>query len=320
MSFFRALRRDGLKISRIRVLTNLSIILAAALFSGLFGPIPQAHAQAIVTTVNGAPITDVDVAQRMKLLHVLRKPASREAALQSLIDDQLMRGEATKYQINVGDPQIGQEIVRTANEMKISPETLVSEMQRVGVSQTHYKDHFSAVSAFFYLVEAFHKGVQPSETEIRAALAKEGGKSGGNTEYRVHQVIFIIPSGTNLNQIKGRMEAAQQLRTRFTNCASGLSLARAMDNVAVKEEIVRNSTELAAPLKTLLDKTPTGHLTPPQRTTSGIEMIAVCSKSASTDESALRAAISAKLLTAIIEKAAAKRLKELRAHAIIAKK
>jgi peptidyl-prolyl cis-trans isomerase SurA len=83
---------------------------------------------------------------------------------------------------------------------------------------------------------------------------------------------------------------------------------------------VRNSNELAAPVKKLLDKTPAGHLTPPQRTASGIEMIAVCSKSASSDESALRATISAKLLVAFIDQAAAKRLKELRAHAIIVKK
>ena len=48
----------------------------------------------------------------------------------------------------------------------------------------------------------------------------------------------------------------------------------------------------------LLDKTPTGHLTPPERTAEGIEMIAVCSKGISTDDTAVRKAISERLLGA----------------------
>ncbi len=320
MSFFDALRRDCFTMPPVPAWARLSVILATALFCGLFGALPQAHAQQIITTVNGDPITDLDVAQRIKLLHAMRQPATRDAALKSLIDDRLMLQETGQYKMQASDAQIGQQIVRSANEMKIAPDVLLTEIQRAGVSEAHYKEYFSAILTFDSLIQAFHKGVEPSEVEIRAELAKEGGKAAANTEYRIHQVIFVVSTSAGMAGLKGRMEAAQQLRVRFTDCASGLQLARNMDNVAVKEEIIRNSAQLNAPLKKLLDDTPVGHLTAPHRTQDGIEMIAVCSKGASSDDSAIRAEISARLLNAQIEAAAAKRLKELRANAIIVKK
>ncbi len=93
-----------------------------------------------------------------------------------------------------------------------------------------------------------------------------------------------------------------------------------MDDVAVKDEITRNSSQISEGLKQLLDKTPVGHLTAPQRTSGGIEMIAVCSKGASKDDSAIRKAISDKLLAAEYENDAAKRLKEMRANAVVVKR
>lgn len=320
MSFSGAFRRDCFEIPLIPAWAKLSIMLATALFCSLFGPPPQAHAQAIIVTVNGDPITDLDIAQRMKLLRVLREPATREAAIESLVDDRLMLDETKRYQISLSDTEIGQEIARTANAMKVAPQALFAEIQQAGVSESHYKDHFSAVLAFDLLVEAFHKGVEPSEAQISAELAKEGGKA-ASTEYKINQVIFVVPAtAITPAAIRGRVEAAQQLRARFADCASGLPLARAMDNVAVKEELVRNSSQLNGPLKELLDKTPVGHLTAPQRTQDGIEMIAVCGKGASSDNSAIRQQISQRLLLATIEEDAARRLKEMRAHAIVVKK
>ena len=87
--------------------------------------------------------------------------------------------------------------------------------------------------------------------------------------------------------------------------------------MAVQEEITRNSLQLSEGLKQLLDKTPAGHLTPPSRSSEGIEMIAVCSKDASTDDTALRNAISQKLMAAEIDVDAAKRLKEMRSYAVV---
>jgi len=298
-----------------------SFLLAAGLLAGLFLALPQARAQEILATVNGQPVTDLDLSQREKLLKLLHKPATRDAAMQSMVDDILENQETSEFQIKPNDTQIGQEMMRTAKQAKIDPQLFFSQLQTSGISESHVKDHFSAQLAFYSLIEAFHKGVDASESQVDAELAKEGGKS-SVTQYRVRQVIFVIPTEIAKNQaaIQGRVQAAEQLRTRFEDCQSGLSLARNMDNVAVREEVIRDSLQISDQLKQLLDKTPTGHLTPPARTTEGIEMLAICSKSASTDDTSLRTEISQKILSVEIEAAAQKRLLELRSHAVIVKK
>lgn len=320
MTFFGISWRDCPALS-LSARTKCAFLLAATLFAGLFLAPPQARAQEILATVNGQPITDLDLSQREKLLKLLHKPATRDAAMQSMVDDILENQETAQFEVKPNDAQIGQEMMRTAKQAKIDPQLFFNQLQTSGISESHIKDHFSAQLAFYSLIEAFHKGVEASESQVDAELAKEGGKD-AVTQYRVRQVIFVIPTDIAKNQaaIQGRVEAAEQLRTRFTDCDSGLSLARNMDNVAVREEVIRDSLQIGDQLKQLLDKTPTGHLTPPARTTEGIEMLAVCAKSASTDDTSLRAEISQKILSVKIEADAEKRLQELRANAVIVKK
>jgi peptidyl-prolyl cis-trans isomerase SurA len=194
---------------------------------------------------------------------------------------------------------------------------LLSALQTSGISESHFKNHFAADFQFNLLVQAYNKGVEASETEVRAELARDGGKAAAGIDYKVRQVIFTIFDYSNPALTEAKIKAAEQLRTRFTDCDSGFDLARSMDDVAIKEPLTRNSLQLSDSLKQLLDKTPVGHLTSPEKTSEGIEMIAVCSKGVSDDDTALRSAISQKLLAAEIDADAVKRLKELRSYAVV---
>jgi peptidyl-prolyl cis-trans isomerase SurA len=290
-----------------------------ALFSSFPGSVSTAQAQTIVAIVNGTPVTNVDIEQRMKLLRVLHKPAGHEEALQSVIDDNLKLDETNKFKIKASDAEIGQQIARAAANLKMDPQALVAAMHAAGVSDIHIKDHFASEHTFRVLLQALSKGIEASETEVRAELAK-GGKSASGTEYVVREIVLALPAGANMEKFNGRMHEAQQLRTRFADCGSGVPLARGMDDVAVKDEIRRNGSQLSQGMREVLEKTPTGHLTEPHRSSEGVEMIAVCSKSAATDDTAARNAIAEKILSAHIDAEAQKKLEELRSHAVIVKK
>lgn len=280
---------------------------------------PPVRAQEIVATVNGAPITSWDITEREKLLRAMRQPATYDDALNSMIDDLLKLGETQKFKITVSSRDIGQQLAIEANGMHMAPTALMAALQHAGVSEQHIKDHFSADLQFNMMVQAYNKGVDPSEEAIRSEIAKDGGKSAAGIDYKLHQVIFTLHGKNIIAEAQDRIKVAEQLRARFDNCADGLPIARAMDNVAVKDEIIRNSLQISDQLKDLLDKTPVGHLTPPERTADGIEMIAVCSKGASTDETTIRKEVSQRLLSAEIKADAARRLTELRSYAVIVK-
>ncbi len=292
-----------------------AVVLAAWLVPAA-GP---AFAQVIVASINGDPVTDIDIAARIKMLRVLHKPATRESAIESLFSDRLMIDEASKFSINPQDSDLSPQIIRVAKDVKLAPAALIAALEHGGVPADHFKAYFRAGLAFDVLVQALNKGVEASEKEVRAELAKEGGKAASGTEYTVRQVIFAVQRSANAATLTERVHEAEHLREKFLSCESGIPIARGIIDVTVRDPIVKTAIELGDVLRQLLDATPTGHLTAPSRTAEGIEMIAVCKKTQSTDDSAARAAIEKKILDAKIAADAERRLKELRAKAVVVK-
>ena len=114
--------------------------------------------------------------------------------------------------------------IKVAQDMKLAPEALVEALQHAGVTPDHFKAHFRADLAFNVLVQALNKGVEASEEQVRAELAKQGGKAASGTAYTVRQIIFAIPHSATVASLTERAHEAEQLRGRFTDCDSGLPL------------------------------------------------------------------------------------------------
>jgi peptidyl-prolyl cis-trans isomerase SurA len=51
-----------------------------------------------------------------------------------------------------------------------------------------------------------------------------------------------------------------------------------MQNAAIREAVTKTSADLPVPLREMLDKTPIGHLTEPEVTKQGVEMVALCGR------------------------------------------
>ncbi len=300
-----------------RGIVRLGLTLGCALAAAASAA--PARAQAIALAVNGDPITSLDVEQRMKLLKALHKPASHDAAVESMIADRLELRESARYGISIKDNEIGEQINTDATKMKTTPQALLADLARAGVQQSHLVGYFKAELGFAVVVKAMNKGVEASEVAVRAELAKSGGKA-SITDYTIRQVVFTLDPGVSPAAVNEKAKQAEALRARFSNCSNGLAEAKALDGVAVREPITRSSSALSAPLRALLEKTPVGHLTPPSRSPSGLEMVAVCDRAAAKDDTDLRKTISERLLQAHYDADAATRLKDMRSRAVIDKR
>ena len=290
-----------LNVLRLGLLTGLALAAIPVCLA-------PARAQAIVLAVNGDPITTFDVEQRMKLLKAIHKPADRNAAIESMISDRLKLSEATHYGVTIN-----------ATAMKTTPQALLSDLAHAGVQQSHLVGYFKSELGFAVLVKGMNKGVEASEVAVRAELAKSGGKA-SITDYTIRQVVFTLDPGVSPAVVNEKAKEAEALRARFSSCSNGLAEARTLEGVAVREPLTRSSTSLSAPLRALLEKTPVGHLTPPSRSPSGLEMVAVCERAAAKDDTDLRKTISDRLLQAHYDADAAARLKDLRSRAVIDKR
>jgi peptidyl-prolyl cis-trans isomerase SurA len=78
--------------------------------------------------------------------------------------------------------------------------------------------------------------------------------------------------------VEGRKREAEALRGRFQGCDEGLNFARALRDVAIRDQVIRSSADIPPELRKVLEGIEVGRLTAPEVTKFGIEMFAICAK------------------------------------------
>lgn len=278
-------------------------------------PAPAA-AQAVVTAVNGDPITTFDIGEYGKILRLEHKPASNADALEAVVADRLRYDEARHWGVDASDSDLSATLQRTAAAVKMDVPTYTQASAKAKIDLDTIRYHLRAIAAWDNLVRARNKGVGATEEEINAAIAKGGANQ--LTSYRLQQVIFVLPVNPSPAVIQARTDAAKALRNRFDGCNNGLQLARQLPDVAVKEPQTRTSDALSPALRKVLAETQSGMLTVPDRTTNGIEMIAVCQKS-SGDSDTLHEQVQKNIVSEKLVGVSEQMYKDLRKTAVVSK-
>ena len=293
---------------------------AAAMVLGLAGAslsAAPASAQAGVTAVNGDPITSFDVAEYEKILRLERKPASQADALEAVVADRLRYDEARHWGVDAADGDITAVLQKVSASVKMDTQTFSQGAAKAKIDLETIRAHFRAMAAWENLVRARNKGVGVTEEEIAAAIAK-----GGNdkvTNYRLQQVIFVLPVNPTPAIVENRLAEAKALRNRFDGCDTGMQLARSLPNVAIKEPMSRSSDALSPGLRKVLAETQRGMLTVPERSTNGVEMVAVCDKDDAKDDTTLHEQVQKNLIAEKLVAVSAQMYRDLRKTAVISK-
>ena len=148
-------------------------------------------------------------------------------------------------------------------------------------------------------------------------MATNSAKDDVGYIYTLYPVIVIVPSGSSAAIMEGKRREADNLRGGFLSCSAGLALARALRDVAVREPVVRNSSDLPPQLRQLLSTLEVGRLTTPDVTPLGLQMFALCEKKTSTDESPAKRQLREQIYTKRFEAELKKFLDEIRKQAMI---
>ena len=81
--------------------------------------------------------------------------------------------------------------------------------------------------------------------------------------------------------------------------------------------MVKTSADMPAPLREVLDKTPIGHLTEPEVTKQGVEMVALCSRKPTTVDTPQKREIRDKMFSDKFEAKSNSYLNQIRKAAMI---
>jgi len=241
-----------------------------------------ASAQQVVALVNGTPITNLDVEHRAKFIQLsTKKPASRREALDSLIDEILEINEAKRFSIEAPDSDIENSYAGVATRMGIDKAKLTQLLVAGGASDDTLKRRLRAQLVWTNLVRGRYKSsMEVGDKDVEAQLRQnpEKMKNDIGYEYVMRPVVFIVPRGSPEAAYDNRKRDAEALRARFQNCNDGIIFARALEDVAVRDQVSKYSADLAQQLREILESTAIGHLTPPETTAEGVQMFAICAK------------------------------------------
>ena len=291
------------------------IVLAATGFAA------PARAQTIAVMVNGEPITSMDIEQRSKLnMMTTNKQPNRQDVINELIDEKVKIKEAKRFGVDPGVSDVDQSYAQMAQRMRLSANQLTEVLEKRGVRPETLRSRIKADMVWGSLVRGrFKESLQVGERDVATAVRGSGVENleVEASEYKMQPVVLIVPRGSPDEAYQQRKKEAESLRERVTSCADANNYFKSMRGAAVREIVTKTSADLPDALREMLEKTPVGHLTPPERTKQGIEMVALCARNKTKIDTPKKREIREKMFVEKYEAKSKSYLQEVRKAAMI---
>ena len=239
--------------------------------------------------INGTPVTNHDLDQRARLIVLFEQgtpDAARARARDELVDDVLKLAEAERLGVLADPPGIARAFGDIARRVNLSPERLGAELQRAGVDPDTLRYRLKAVLSWQNVIAARRSGVQEvDDGQILAELrspdiaaqstgVQDAPQNAGIVEYILMPILIFTSDGQD------RSDDVARLRAEFGDCETGAERARALPDLSVRQAVRRLSPDLPPGLVERLQSMEVGQLTAPNVLEGGIEMIALCARTA----------------------------------------
>lgn len=264
-----------------------SLALALLASSPLIAPAgAPAHASEIVYVVNGNAVTNIDINARTAFLKLQRKKGNlKQQAADEMIDQVLKMYESKRLGITIPDKQVDEAFGRFAKSNKLTEKQLGQILSQAGVGSEHFKDFIRSQIAWGQAVQAKARqgNAITKQDLVRRMLERKNDKPRA-TEYRLQQVIFVIPPESRGKLMGKRKKEAESLRARFSGCDSTKSFAKGLVDVTVRDLGRVLEPELPADWEKLIKETQPGGATKVRETDRGVEFIGLCSAKEVSDD------------------------------------
>src|SRR5450631_3902079 len=175
------------------------------------------HAQTVAVMVNGEPITNYDIEQRMKLTFLTtHKPADRQQVINELIDEKVKIKEAKKFGVDPTASDIDQSYAGMGSRMRITPEQLTKSLESQGIRPETLKARIRADMVWTSLVRGRYKeSLQVGEKDVNAAVQATGSddkQEGESFEYQLRPIVLVVARGSAPTVTEARQKEAEALR------------------------------------------------------------------------------------------------------------
>lgn len=320
--------RSSSKPAWLRYSTG-ALVGALALIA-LMANIGVATAQSTIrVVVNGTPITSNEINQRARFLRLIDRrlggASLTRKAQQELIDEKLQFAEAARLKIVASDQMVDAAFASIAQRVKLTPANLSRALTQSGVDPNTLRTRLRAQMVWQQAVmQRFRQQIRIADSDVVEAIKaqqKTGDKAAAEqtktVEYRLQQVILVVPAAQRAAGLPNRRKEAEALRAQINGC-DGLAAATA----SLKEAVVKNvghrtDAELPENFAAFIAETPVGKLTKPVETANGLEMLAICDRKERESDFSIRTKVEGDLRQKQGELLTRQYMQELRRFAVI---
>jgi len=281
-----------------------------------------ARAQQVVVMVSGEPITNFDIEQRSKLIMLsTHKMPDRQQVINELIDEKVKIREGKKFSIDPSAGDVDQSYAAMSGRMRLTPDQLTKTLEAQGMRADTLKSRIRADMVWSNLIRGRYKeSLQIGEKDIEEKVKEQGVEQTPDApgfEYKMQPIILVVPRGSAQDIIDARKKEAEALRARIQTCIEANAFFKSMQNAAIRESVTKTSADMPASLREILDNTPIGHLTPPEITKQGVEMVVLCAREPTKVDTPKKREIREKMFNEKFEAKSKSYLREIRGAAMI---
>lgn len=210
-------------------------------------------------------------------------PTVKKQALEELIDERLKLQEAKKQSVTIEDTEINRVLTGIAERNKM---TLDQFTKQVGGSLDPMKNRIRAALSWNEVVRRrFGPLISVNSKDVDKLVASATGTAQEDVELQIQRVQIMLPKKMEEHGIAQRIEEAEKVRSRFTDCKSTAAAATGIPGAKFEALGKKKSSTLPEPTRTLLLNASDGEMLPPTVGDGAVELYVVCGRdSVKTDE------------------------------------
>jgi peptidyl-prolyl cis-trans isomerase SurA len=242
-------------------------------------------------------------------------PTVKKQAIEELIDERLKLQEAKKQSVTIEDSEVDRVINGIAERNKM---TLDQFTKQVGGSIDPMKSRIRAALSWNEVVRRrFGPLINVNTKDVDKMVATAAGSAQEDVELQIQRVQIMLPKKMEEHGIAQRIEEAEKVRSRFTDCKSTAAAATGIPGAKFENIGKRKSSTLPEPTRTLLLNASDGEMLPPSVGDGAVELYVVCGRDSVKSDADKRTQAEGELKQKEFEVMARRYLKDLREDAHI---
>jgi len=244
-------------------------------------------------------------------------PTYRKDALEELIEERLKLQEAQRVNVSIEDSQVDDIIRGIAERNKMTVDQFAKHLKGMGSDIESMRARFRANLAWSAVVRRrFSAQVAVSQRDIDRMVSTSSSDAQDEVELQLHRITLPVSGKIDQKVMARRLDEAERLWRNFKGCKTTAALAKAQD--AKFEDLgTRKPSSIPEPTRSLLLNAKDGEMVPPNMSTQGVELYAVCGRKVVKADDKVREQVAQDLQQKEFEVLAKRHLRDLRQDAHI---